>query len=90
MKNRIILGILLALMVGLGLASAAQDMAKETKSEVPELTAFHEVIYPIWHTAYPDKDVKALRGFVPQINELAAFPASFARRKPFGRRAWPS
>jgi hypothetical protein len=72
MKNRIILGILLALMVGLGLASAAQDMAKETKSEVPELTAFHEVIYPSWHTAYPDKDVKALRGFVPQINELAA------------------
>jgi hypothetical protein len=71
MKKRMILGALLALIAGLGLA-AAQDMSKETKSEVPELTAFHEVIYPIWHTAYPEKDVKALRSFVPQINDLAA------------------
>lgn len=71
MKKRMIVGALLALIVGLGLA-AAQDMAKETKSEVPELTAFHEIIYPIWHTAYPEKDVKSLRSFVPKINELAA------------------
>jgi len=72
MKNRLALGMLIALTVVLGRTSAAQDMAKETKSEVPELTAFHEIIYPIWHTAYPSKDVKALRGFVPQINELAS------------------
>jgi len=71
MKKRIILGALLALIAGLGLAGA-QDMAKETKSEVPELTAFHEIIYPIWHTAYPEKDGKALRSYVPKINELAA------------------
>ena len=72
MKNRLALGILIVLTVARGWASAAQDMAKETKSEVPELSAFHEIIYPIWHTAYPSKDVKALRGFVPQINELAS------------------
>ncbi len=71
MKKRIILGALLALIAGLGLA-AAQDMARETKSEVPELTAFHEIIYPIWHTAYPEKDTKSLRSYVPKINELAA------------------
>jgi methyl-accepting chemotaxis protein len=49
------------------------DMAQteETESRVPELNAFHEVIYPIWHTAYPDKDFQALREFVPQINRLA-------------------
>jgi hypothetical protein len=79
MKHRFTLGIMIALTVALGAASAAQDnvpakqdMAQETKSEVPALTAFHEIIYPIWHTAYPSKDVKALKGFVPQINELAA------------------
>jgi hypothetical protein len=71
MKKRMILGALLALIMGLGLA-AAQDMSKEAKSEVPELTAFHEIIYPIWHTAYPEKDVNALRSYVPKINELAA------------------
>ena len=63
---------LLALVFGLAALALAQEQAAETKSEVPELTAFHEVIYPIWHTAYPEKDYKALRSFVPQINELAA------------------
>jgi hypothetical protein len=56
----------------LGVPLMAQDIAAETKSEVPELTAFHEVIYPIWHTAYPAKDTKALRDFLPQIDALAA------------------
>ena len=53
---------------------AAQEIAaaSETDSSVPELTAFHEIIYPIWHTAYPEKDAAALKGFVPQVNELAA------------------
>ncbi len=53
---------------------AAQEgaAASETESTVPELTAFHEIIYPIWHTAYTEKDVAALKGFVPQVNELAA------------------
>ena len=39
----------------------------EINSSVPELTAFHEVIYPIWHDAYPAKDFTALKGFVPKI-----------------------
>jgi hypothetical protein len=56
---------------GLSTAATGQDISAETKSEVPELTAFHEVIYPIWHTAYPEKDYDALRSFVFQINNLA-------------------
>jgi hypothetical protein len=39
----------------------------EITSSVPALTGFHEIIYPIWHTAYPAKDINALKGFVPQI-----------------------
>ncbi len=50
----------------------SQEMANETKSEITELTAFHEVIYEIWHTAYPAKDAKALRALLPRVNELAA------------------
>lgn len=31
------------------------------------LDDFHEIIHPIWHKAYPAKDIQALKGFVPQI-----------------------
>jgi len=47
-------------------------LAQETEGTVPELAAFHEVIYPIWHTAYPEKDIAMLKSLVPQVNELAA------------------
>jgi hypothetical protein len=41
--------------------------SSEIISNVPELTGFHEIIFPMWHTAYPAKDINALKGFVPQI-----------------------
>lgn len=53
-------------------AAAVAAPAQETESAVPELSAFHEVIYPIWHTAYPEKDIAMLKSLVPQVNELAA------------------
>jgi hypothetical protein len=52
--------------------AAVAATAQETESAVPELAAFHEVIYPIWHTAYPDKDIALLKSLVPQVDELAA------------------
>jgi L-fucose isomerase-like protein len=52
--------------------SAAQAIHSEPTGDIPELTAFHDVIVPIWHTAYPNKDYAALRGFVPAVNEGAA------------------
>lgn len=39
----------------------------EISSTVQELYDFHEVIYPMWHDAYPSKDYSALKGFVPAI-----------------------
>jgi hypothetical protein len=62
----------LAIALVLAAAAAVPVLAQETESTVPALTAFHEVIYPIWHTAYPEKDVAMLKGLVPQVNELAA------------------
>jgi len=47
--------------------SQVQIDSAEIKSTVPELTDFHEIIYPMWHDAYPAKDYGALKGFVPQI-----------------------
>ncbi len=53
-------------------AAAIPALAQETEPAVPALSAFHEVIYPIWHTAYPEKDIAMLKSLVPQVNELAA------------------
>jgi hypothetical protein len=43
----------------------------EIKAEVPALDDFHNVIYPIWHVAYPSKDYAALRSYVGDIDKGA-------------------
>ena len=72
MLKRISIAMCMLCLMQLGLSAQSHPMSGETKSEVPELTAFHEVIFEIWHTAYPAKDGAALRNLVPQINDLAA------------------
>ncbi len=73
MRSRKMTALVLSLAVGTALGFAQEKTAaSEMESSIPELTAFHEIIYPIWHTAYPEKDTAALKGFVPQVNELAA------------------
>jgi hypothetical protein len=39
----------------------------EITSSVPELFEFHDVIYVIWHEAYPAKDIAALKAMVDKI-----------------------
>jgi len=40
---------------------------EQMSSSVPELDAFHEVIMPMWHTAYPAKDYAELRKLTPSV-----------------------
>ena len=47
----------------------AADPAADTRAEVPALTAFHETIYEIWHTAWPNKDVALLRKLAPDVRQ---------------------
>jgi len=70
MNKRIYFSVALILALGL-LPVLAQEQRDETLASVPELEAFHEVIYPIWHTAYPDKDYAALRGYAAEVKGLA-------------------
>jgi len=65
---KFLVGLLIAAVVS---ASPQAPQAQETESTVPELTAFHEIIYPIWHTAYPEKDYAALRSYAPEVKRLA-------------------
>src|SRR3989339_1348144 len=44
----------------------------EITASVPELVAFHSIIAPMWHKAYPSKDMNALKALVPQIKENMA------------------
>jgi len=71
--NKKIVGILIFFLLALTFHASGTmaSQTEETESKVPELTAFHEIIYPIWHTAYPEKDYEALRSYVPEINRLA-------------------
>src|SRR5512139_1105049 len=62
---------LCALAVSLSAPALAANPAQETESSVPELSAFHEVIYPIWHTAYPEKDYAALRKYALEVKSGA-------------------
>jgi hypothetical protein len=39
---------------------------------VPALDAMHEVIMPMWHDAWPNKDYKALAGMLPAIEKHVA------------------
>jgi hypothetical protein len=39
----------------------------ETNSEVPELWEFHDVIYQIWHEAWPEKNTEMLKDLIPEI-----------------------
>lgn len=43
------------------------ESAQETTATVPVLDAFHDVIMPMWHTAYPAKDYATLRKIVPDV-----------------------
>lgn len=53
------------------LISQVDKNSTEIDSSVPELFDFHEVIYPIWHTAYPEKNYSMLKEMVPDVNSGA-------------------
>ncbi len=71
---RRLLSVVLVAGVWTGLAgmAAGQGVAEETKAEVPALAAFHEVIYPLWHEAWPERDTAKMKELLPQVREHLA------------------
>lgn len=88
MKSRNILSLALLLTGSLLFASAyqgekplqekAQQEAKpeitqeELTAAVPELRDLHEVVYPLWHNAYLEKDYTLIKELLPQAESLTA------------------
>jgi hypothetical protein len=70
MSRFISLLIVACALVGLAVAPAVAQPApkpEDLKSSVPALDAMHEVIMPLWHDAWPNKDVKAMAAMLPDI-----------------------
>lgn len=51
---------------------AGAQPAAETEARVPELATFHEIIYPMWHTAWPARDTTLLRELWPDLQKHIA------------------
>ena len=71
MKNIALFTLSIALFIHYPLFTRGQDHSSEISSSIGELSDFHEVIYPIWHTAYPDKDITMLKEMVSEVNDGA-------------------
>jgi acyl carrier protein phosphodiesterase len=72
MNKLVILLFILVFLASTFLFSQEDQHASETSSSVPELFDFHEIIYPIWHTAYPEKNYSMLKEMELQVQEGAA------------------
>lgn len=68
MKNLTIHVIVLILCVLNSIQAQQGDHSTEITSTVPELFDFHEVVYPMWHTAYPNKDYALFKKLLPDVN----------------------
>ena len=53
-------------------SAPADSCSEETSSEVPALTAFHEVIFPLWHEAWPDKNTAMMKELLPRVQKHVA------------------
>jgi hypothetical protein len=67
MKKLFILLFVSALFISVNSIAQSNIDSTEITSSVPELSQFHDVIYVIWHEAYPAKDIAALKGMVEKI-----------------------
>jgi hypothetical protein len=70
--KRIRVAAAIALVLGCAGPSARAASEVETKASVPELSAFHEVIHPMWHEAWPARDTTTLRALWPEIRRHVA------------------
>ena len=43
---------------------------EEISASVPALSDLHEVVYPLWHSAFPEKDYALIKELLPQVDVL--------------------
>jgi len=75
MKRQLIIAVLFVALNITGIAAYSQEPG-ETDASVPALSAFHEVIYKIWHEAWPKKNTALLQTLQPDVEKGIAAVAS--------------
>ncbi len=53
-------------------AVAKEASEQELTARVPELLNLHKVIYPLWHDAYPTRNVQMIKSLIPRADSLVA------------------
>ena len=72
-KNLWLSGVAALLILGACGREAQVDVPEaEITAEVVELDAVHEVMYPLWHDAFPNKDYATIGELIPQFEPLMA------------------
>jgi hypothetical protein len=67
--KQLVVGGLVLLAFALVSQTVLAQTETETQARVPELEKLHEVIYPMWHVAYPNRDTGKLRELWPDIQK---------------------
>lgn len=68
--------LLLILVPGSAGRAAFAQRSAETTATVPALDSFHQVIYRVWHEAWPEKNVSLLRELAPDVEKGIATVAA--------------
>lgn len=45
---------------------------EETSWSIPALKDLHSAVYPLWHTAFPEKDYELIKELLPQLDSLTS------------------
>lgn len=53
-------------------AKEPEPTREEITASVPELDDLHEVIHPLWHSAFPEKNYDLIKELLPQLDSLTA------------------
>jgi hypothetical protein len=75
MKRTLIFAALM-LMLSASINFGYAQRPAETVAEVPALDSFHEVIFKIWHEAWPKKDAAMLQQLLPEVEKGIAAVSS--------------
>ncbi|MFN8178977.1 MAG: hypothetical protein U0167_13690 [bacterium] len=70
--GRVVAGVIGATALAGMAAPSRAESVEETKAQVPALSAFHEVIFPLWHTAWATKDTAMVRTLWPDVQAHVA------------------
>lgn len=72
MRNRrptILAAVAIVLAASATVPAADPAADEETKASVPALTAFHDVVFPLWHDGWQNRDLTLIAEMLPRVKE---------------------